>query len=213
METTALIGIEARVLTPFYYHGLHVDGGSATYADIITDTALLFALAAAFSPRQRVLRAKGDTAYREDLNRLPWRASLLMGEHTQALPPVRHVADVVREGGYTERFRRSTGSGNYKTTFLVHEVAAGSRYRGLLSGPDPFRLSGAPSLIVRVGVGRLGMLEIAPCKDMANVRLNTATARLFGRDAVVEDYRVLDTIRVSVPLSLEEAGRELAVWR
>ncbi len=209
-----MIGIEARVLTPFYYHGLHVDGGSATYAEVITDTTLLFALAATFSPHYRVLRAKGDTAYREDLKTLPWRASLLTGVHTQALPPVRHVADVVREGGYTERFRRSTGSGNYKTTFLVHEVAAGSRYQGLLTGLNPFRQLGVESLIVRIGVGRLGMLELTANKTVEVVRLNAATARLFERneEQVKEEYRVLDTIRVSVPFSLQDAERELAAW-
>ncbi|OUD13073.1 hypothetical protein [Thioflexithrix psekupsensis] len=217
LSESSVIGLTARVLTPFYYHGLYVSDGSATYAGVITDTALMFALAAAFSSRYRVLRTKGDTRYRQDIASLPWRASLLMGTHTQALAPVRHTTDITREGGYTERFRRSTGSGNYKTTFLVHEIAAGSEYEGIIVGIDPFKaipFSSAKKLVIRVGAGRLGLLELTPNPTLKQVRLNVATARLFGSDEkqLSEDYRVLDTIRVSHSLSLDQAKSILLNW-
>jgi len=40
------VGIEARTLTPFAYHSLMVQGGSATLPELVGDRALAFALAA-----------------------------------------------------------------------------------------------------------------------------------------------------------------------
>ena len=71
-------GIRARSLTPFYYHGLYARDGSATHPDVITDTALVFALRAALFGIPGVMRAQPD--YKMDLGAIPWRASLLMGD-------------------------------------------------------------------------------------------------------------------------------------
>ncbi|OAD19136.1 hypothetical protein THIOM_005245 [Candidatus Thiomargarita nelsonii] len=203
------LGITARVLTPFYYHGLYARDGSATHPNVITDTAFMFALRATLLGTPPVLRAKPD--YKADLKNLPWRASLLMGTTNSMLPPVRHTIDVAREGGYHENMQKNMGSGNFKGTFFVHEVAVGASYEGILLGPDPFKILKSKRFIMRVGVAKQGMLEISPHKSVKTVRLNTATAKLFGRD-LKEAYRIIDTIRVSQALSQNEATEELRLW-
>lgn len=206
----AAFGIEATVLTPFYYHGLYVPDGSATHPAVITDTALVFGLQALFRGIDwRPPRPIPD--YRADLARIPWRASLLHGEHNESLPPVRHTVDLSREGGYTEKIQHNIGSGNYKNTFFVHEVAAGARYSGLLCGPNPFEALGTDELILRIGVNRLGMLQLRPTETPSEVFLNTATARLFGRQ-LPEWYRIIDTIRLSRPMNADTAVNELGSW-
>ncbi|MEN8219538.1 MAG: hypothetical protein ABFS56_24945 [Pseudomonadota bacterium] len=203
------LGITARVLTPFYYHGLYARDGSATHPNVITDTAFMFALRAALLGTPPVLRAQPD--YKADLEKIPWRASLLMGTTNSMLPPVRHTIDVAREAGYHEKMQKNMGSGNFKGTFFVHEVAVGASYEGILLGPDPFKILKSKKFIVRVGVAKQGMLEISPHKLVKTVRLNTATAKLFKRD-LKEAYRIIDTIRVSQALSQNEATEELKLW-
>ncbi|KHD09156.1 hypothetical protein PN36_23365 [Candidatus Thiomargarita nelsonii] len=204
------LGITARVLTPFYYHGLYARDGSATHPNVITDTAFMFALRAALLGTPPVLRAQPD--YKADLKKIPWRASLLMGTTNSMLPPVRHTIDVAREGGYHENMQKNMGSGNFKSTFFVHEVAEGATYEGILLGPDPFKSLKTKKIILRVGVAKQGMLEISlHQKPVKTVRLNTATAKLFGRD-LKEAYRIIDTIRVSQALSQNEATEELGLW-
>jgi hypothetical protein len=205
-----LIQIQAEALTPFYYHGLYAPDGSMTRPDIVTDTAIVFALAYALGCPPTV-RLRSEPDYGADLRRLPWRASLFMGAGNQGLAPVRHTIDVQREGGFQVQLQKSMRSGYFKNTFYVHEVTPGARYQGLLYGPDPFT---EDELIVRVGVGRLGMLRLS--KKLkgkgASFRLNTATAQLFGQ-TLAEDHRILDTIRVSRPYPLIEAGQILTSWQ
>ncbi len=198
----------AETLTPFYYHGLYVPDGAATHPDVISDTALCFALAYALGrPPTPHLRTRPD--YREDLCRLPWRASLAMGSGNRNLGPVRHIIDVEREGGYPVSMQKAMGSGLFKKTFYVHEVAPGAVYHGILYGPDPFAFG--EELIVRMGVGRTGLLRLKRTEAIAECRLNAATARLFGQ-ALPEEGRILDTIRLSRPYSPQEAAAILASW-
>ena len=198
----------AETLTPFYYHGLYVPDGGATHPDVISDTALCFALAYALGmPPTPHLRTRPD--YREDLDRLPWRASLVMGSGNRNLGPVRHIIDVEREGGYSVSMQKAMGSGLYKKTFYVHEVAPGAMYQGILYGPDPFAFD--KEIIVRVGVGRMGLLRLERAQEIADCRLNTATAILFGQ-TLSEDGRIVDTIRFSRPYPPAEAAEVLASW-
>jgi len=206
---SGVVPFRAEVLTPFYYHGLYAPDGAATHPDVLSDTALCFALAHTLGlPPTPRLRQQPD--YAEDLRRIPWRASLALGEGNRNLGPVRHIIDVEREGGYSVSLQKAMGSGFYKKTFYVHEVAPGARYSGMLHGPDPFGPGG--ELIVRVGVGRLGMLRLRPAPDVVACRLNAATARLFGQ-TLPEDGRMLDTLRLSPRYSLDEAAAVLATWR
>ena len=209
------VPIQARTLTPFYYHGLYARDGSATHPNVITDTSLMFALKYALLPDvSPALRAKPD--YRADLLQIPWRASLLWGSENAMMPPIRHTIDVEREGGNHENMQKNMGSGNFKKTFFVHEVTTGARYHGLLMGPNPFKLLNlekTETFVIRVGVGKLGLLEISQLEEdeLEVVYLNTATAKLFKRH-LKEAYRILDTIRVSQPLSIKEAKNELRHW-
>ena len=202
-------GIHARSLTPFYYHGLYARDGSATHPDVITDTALVFALRAALFGTPSVMRFQPD--YKTDLETIPWRASLLMNDSNTIMAPVRHTIDVEREGGNHENMQKNMYSGNFKKTFFVHEVEAGAEYTGLLVGPNPFAALGTDRFVIRVGVGRLGMIELTPDQDTTNVALNTATAKLFRR-VLPEVYRILDTIRVGTSMPIEEAATELQKW-
>jgi hypothetical protein len=202
-------GIRARSITPFYYHGLYARDGSATHPDVITDTALVFALRAALLRMPEVLRAQPE--YKMDLAALPWRASLLLGEGNSVMAPIRHTIDVVREGGNQENMQGNMFSGNFKNTFFVHEVEAGAKYTGLLVGPNPFTVLQTNRFVIRVGVGRLGMLELTPDKTITTVALNTATAKLFRR-ILPEAYQIIDTIRVGSAMPIAEAVAELEQW-
>jgi hypothetical protein len=209
--TTSLpwTGIRGRSLTPFYYHGLYARDGSATHPEVITDTTLVFALRAALFKPPEVLRSQPD--YHADLGAMPWRASLLRGDSNSMMAPVRHTIDVEREGGNHENMQKNMYSGNFKKTFFVHEVEAGAEYTGLLVGPDPFDALGTDRFVVRVGVGRLGMMELTPDQTITTVALNTATAKLFRR-VLPEAYRIIDTIRVGASMPIEEAATELQTW-
>ena len=194
------IPISATLLSPFYYHGLYALDGSATHPGVITDTTLIFALQSALFNYSPKLRYQPD--YKADIRNLPWRASLLIGGKDN---------DISREGGYQDKLQRCIASGNFKNTFFVHEVASGAYYQGLLYGPDPFTTYKQDSLIIRVGVGRLGLLELRKQKSIEKIYLNTKTASWFGRK-LSEDHRILDTIRVSYPLSIKDAVNELKQW-
>lgn len=210
------VGVEAVSLTPFYYHGLYVPDGSSTNPTLLTDTSVMFALAHALGcPPTRGTRSKPD--YATDISRMPWRASLFTeyqeeaGDFNSRLMPLRHSLDVEREGGYQESLQKNLGSGNVKKIWYVHEVAQGARYRGALFGPNPFKSHGLDEIIIRIGVQRMGMISLRPTKEIEKVRLNAATARLFDTD-IAEEYRVLDTIRVSKPMLLSEAQGLVNQW-
>lgn len=210
------ISVEAVSLTPFYYHGLYVPDGSSTNPTLLTDTSVMFALAHSLGcPPTQGTRSKPD--YASDISQMPWRASIFtdyrdgVGDFNRRLMPVRHSLDVEREGGYQESLQKNLGSGNVKKIWYVHEVAEGARYRGALFGPNPFKIHGMDEIVIRVGVGRTGMIQLRPIEPLEQVRLNAATARLFHTD-VKEEYRVLDTIRVSQPISLSEAQGVVRQW-
>lgn len=204
------LAVRAEVVAPFYYHGLYARDGSTTHPAVITDTALVFALRAALLGPPSALSI--EARYSEELDRLPWRASLLLGEDNTLSGPVRHTIDVSREGGFHENMQKNMFSGNFKNTFFVHEVAVGACYHGLLLGPDPFELLQTEEFVLRVGVSRMGMVVLSRDDETKSFNLNAATARLFGR-AIPESYRILDTIRVSRPYSKAEAIKELKCWR
>lgn len=204
------IPFRAETLTPFYYHGLYVPDGSSTHPDVLSDTALCFALAHAFGiPPTRRLREKPD--YREDLCSIPWRASLSTGEDNRNIAPVRHIIDVDREGGNSVRMQKNMASGFFKKTFYVHEVAPGALYHGIIVGSDPFRMAHTDEVTIRIGVGRLGIVRLTKDKPRSNYRLNAATGLLFGC-ALSEESRILDTIRFSFPYAPAEAGEILSTW-
>lgn len=201
--------IDAEVLTPFYYHGHYALDGSATEPGVITDTALLFALRAALLGASPLLCGQPD--YRADLQAIPWRASLLIGNDNELLPPLRRTVDMDKEGGRSARMQKNMSSGFYKNQFFTHSVRPGAKYYGLLVGPDPFNLAETDELVVRVGVGRAGMVKLTRSSQQKPVQLNAATARLFARPVEAE-YRILDTIQPSRLYDIAEAVKELSEW-
>lgn len=204
------IGVRATLLTPLYYHGVYVPDGSATEPTILTDTAMVFALAATLNcAPTRFLRAVPN--YKEDLKNIPWKATLFLSSNAHLMAPVRHIIDADREGGNTETMQGNMASGNFKKTFYVHEVTPGAVYSGALYGPDPFEAIEQKEIIVRMGVGRTGMVQLQKTSLPKEVVLNTATAALFGY-SLPEAYRILNTIRPSHPLPQTQAEAMLAAW-
>ena len=78
-------------------------------------------------------------------------------------------------------------------------------------GADPFP-PGRDVVVIRVGNQRSGMLELRRDPALPQVRLNAATAALFGRRLPVDLYRV-HTIQLTPPMPLAEAAEEVARWR
>lgn len=204
------LGIRATLLTPLYYHGIYVPDGSATEPHILTDTAMAFALAASLGVSPTPFpRARPD--YRSDLSILPWRATLFLSTNAHLMAPIRHIIDTDREGGNTETMQSNMASGNFKKTFYVHEVAPGAVYSGALYGPDIFAEMRTKDLVVRMGVGRTGIVQLERMSIPDMVVLNTATTALFGFP-LPEAYRILDTIRPSHPLPRDQAEVIFSQW-
>lgn len=91
------VGVRAETLTPFAYHSLAVQGGTATLPELIGDMALTFGLASALGYiRNRVALPAKD--YRRDLAALPWRASVLVTAAPRLLLPWRGVSIWRRRG-------------------------------------------------------------------------------------------------------------------
>ena len=70
-----VIGIRATTLTPFAYHSLMVQGGSATLSELIGDRAIAFGLASTLGMlRASVALPKKD--YKKHLKAMPYRCSV-----------------------------------------------------------------------------------------------------------------------------------------
>jgi hypothetical protein len=73
-------------------------------------------------------------------------------------------------------------------------------------------VSGAGDVIVvRIGSNRTGMLKVQRDASVETVRLNAATALLFGRRLPVERYLLHET-QLTGPMTLEEAATEVGKW-
>lgn len=203
--------IRATTLTPYNYGHLAVQGGVATIPELIGDRAVAFALAAALGMMQAsvVLPSKD---YRTHLAAMPWRTSVLETDSPRLLPPLARRSDLGAEGGYPEKVRRAAASGNFKEYFTIQEVPQGQVFRGAVFGEDPFaRVDGVNTLVVRIGSNRTGMLKIERDDSVKEVRLNAATALLFGRWLEIERY-VLHEMQLTPSLALDDAAREVEAW-
>jgi hypothetical protein len=204
--------IRATTLTPFNYGHLSVQGGVATIPEIIGDRAVAFALAAALGMMRAcvVLPAKD---YRGHLAAMPWRLSVLETKDPRLLPPLARRSDLGVEGGYPDRVRRAAASGNFKEFFSIQEVPAGQDYRGAVFGENPFELvpNTSDAIVVRIGSNRTGMLKLERAASIETVRLNAATALLFGRRLRVERYFLHET-QLTARMTLDEAASEVGTW-
>ena len=218
-------GIYAYKLTalaPWAWHGIAVPAGTATLNDVVTDTAIAFATAAALgmAPRAPCLPTTPD--YRTHLSALPFRTSLFMGRDNPLHRPLARRLNLDAECGMPTTVDAARKSGNIKDYFHIQEVAVGAVFHGCFLEGDPLRFAEEaygerPSrLVVRLGLGRVGMglLEPVPMSPPEGICLNLHTARLFDPDIAVGagSYR-LHTIQPSRPIEPSEALRVVSGWQ
>jgi len=204
--------IGATTLTPFNDGHLAVQGGVATISEIIGDRAVAFALAAALG-MMRACVVLPHMDYRGHLAAMPWRLSVFETRDPRLLPSLARRSDLGVEGGYPDRVRRAAASGNFKEFFSIQEVPVGQNYRGAVFGENPFEVAADAdyAIVVRIGSNRTGMLKLERDESIEMVRLNAATALLFGRHLRVERYLLHDT-QLTAPMTLDEAASEVGTW-
>lgn len=204
-----ITGIQAETLTPFAYHSLMVQSGTATLPELISDHALMFGLAATLGMmRNSVCLPQKD--YRRDLAAMPWRASVLTTDQPHLLPPVARRLNLEEEGGMKQKLYAVTSKGNLKTYFFTQEVPPGVVFNGTLFGFDPFAHSGEDELVIRIGLHRNGMLRLRKNK-VERVSLNAATAALFARELPVERY-LLYGLQLTPNMPVKQALQEVQQW-
>lgn len=204
------IGIKATTLTPFCYHSLMVQSGTATLPELIGDRAMAFALAATLG----MLAARGALPARDyagHLQIMPFRTSVFTTTEPRLLPPLVRRLNLDAEAGLKEKVQNVANKGNLKAFFLTQEVPPAQTFTGAVFGFDPFAVTGQRELVVRIGLHRNGMVKLEPA-PVEKVRLNAATAALFGRELAVERY-LLHGLQLTAPLSLADAAQETAQWQ
>lgn len=205
--------IQATTLTPFCYHSLMVQQGTATLPEVIGDRALAFALAATLGMiTARV--ALPTKNYRQHLALMPFRTAVFITREPRLLPPRVCRLNLDAEAGLKEKVQSVAKRGNLKDYFLVQEVPPGQIFHGAVFGFDPFQETGQRELVVRIGLHRNGMVKLKPpdpAAELNTVRLNAATAALFGRELSVERY-LLHSLQLTAPLTVAEAAAEVATW-
>lgn len=205
-----ITGIQAETLTPFAYHSLMVQSGTATLPELVSDNALMFGLAATLGMMRNSV-CLPDKDYQRDLVAMPWRASVLTTDNPRLLPPVARRLNLEEEGGMKQKLYAVTSKGNLKTWFFTQEVPPGQVFSGALFGFDPFEYSGQDELVIRIGLHRNGMLRLRR-SEAGPVRLNAATAALFGRELPVERY-LLYGLQLTEAMPAKQALQEVQQWR
>lgn len=203
-------GIKATTITPFSYHSLMVQSGSATLPELISDRAVAFGLAAGLGMMNRSV-ALPPKDYKKHLAALPWRAPVFFTEHPRLLPPLLRYTNLDTEGGFPKKLDDVTRKGNFKRFYHIQEVPQDQEFYGALFGFDPFAQTGLDYLIIRIGLQRNGMIKLEPF-DVPRVCLNASTAALFKRELGVSRY-ILHSIQVTAPMPIEEALEEILQWR
>lgn len=209
MKALAL-GIKATTLTPFCYHSLMVQSGTATLPELIGDRAVAFGLAASLGWMAARVALPGKD-YRRDLSAMPYRTSVFTTDDPRLLPPLVRRLNLDAEAGLKEKIQNVAKKGNLKDFFYTQEVPPGQEFRGALFGFDPFEATGEKELVIRIGLHRNGMVRLERADSVTRVRLNAATAALFGRELPVERY-CLHTLQLTGWLDLPDALRETRDW-
>jgi len=207
---TAVTGLKATTLTPFAYHSLAVQGGTATLPELISDSALCFGLANALG-YARAWCALPPKDYKRDWSAMPWRASVLTTQQPRLLPPIARRLNLEEEGGFQKKLRDVVSKGNLKQFWSIQEVPPQVEFRGALFGPDPFDVVGAEEIVIRVGLHRNGMVLLERDQTVDGVRLNASTAMLFEQELAVERF-LLYGLQLTKPMPLEDAADEVSRW-
>lgn len=219
MMTHPIFPFRLTALSPWAWHGLAVPSGTATLNDVVTDTAVAFATAAALgmTPRSPCLSSPPD--YRNHLATLPFKATLFVGHENRLNRPSARRLNLDAECGMPAGVHAARSSGNIKDFFYVQEVAAGSVFHGCFLHADPLRIAQevyaemTDRLVVRLGRGRNGVGLLEPCAGPHEVWLNAHTARLFDPEVDVGTGPcMLHNIQFSRGLEPEEALRITAAW-
>ena len=215
----AIYAYRVTALAPWAWHGLAVPAGTATLNDVVTDTAMAFATAAALgmTPRSPCLPAMPD--YHGHLATLPFKTSLFLGHDNRLNRPLARRLNLDAECGMPLSIERARKSGNIKDYYHIQEVAVGSVFHGFFLHADPLRIANdtygehLDQLVVRLGLGRTGIGLLERCASQHSIHLNLHTARLFDPDVDVEaGPYLLHTIQPSQPLEPDEALRLTADW-
>ncbi|MBK1649037.1 hypothetical protein [Rhabdochromatium marinum] len=207
---STITGLRATTLSPFAYHSLAVQGGTATLPELIGDNALSFALAHALG-YARVWSALPEKDYRRDLSVLPWRASVLMAEAPKLLPPLARRLNLEEEGGFPKKLRDVVSKGNLKQYWHTQEVPPDAVFHGALFGFDPFAATGQKSLVIRIGLHRNGLVKLERDNLSGPVRLNAWTAMQFERQLPVQRFLIYP-LQLTAPMALADAAAEVAQW-
>lgn len=207
---TRPVGIKATTLTPFCYHSVMVQNGTATLPDLISDHAVAFGLASelGWMPARVALPSKD---YRRDLSAMPYRCSVFTTDSPRLLPPLLRRLNLDAEGGLKEKIHTVARKGNLKDFFFVQEVPQGQEFKGAIFGFDPFEETGQERLIIRIGLHRAGMVLLERDASVKRVRLNSSTATLFGEDLPTDRY-YLHGLQLTEPLELAKAQGLVARW-
>jgi hypothetical protein len=207
--------IQAITLTPFAYHSLMVQGGSATLPELIGDQALAFGLAATLGWMDARLLLP-DKDYRRHLRAMPYRTSVLTTPEPRLLAPLTRRFNLDSEGGFQKKLDDVTRKGNLKTFFHTQEVPPDQHFYGAVFGFNPFAYTGKDMLVIRVGLHRNGMVALKPCDaetPVNSVRLNAATAVLFNpRSRLRVSRYCLHSLQLSAEMPLQDAFAEVNQW-
>jgi hypothetical protein len=205
-------GIQAETLSPFSYHSLMVQGGTATLPEIISDAAIAFGLASTLGMmRAQVALPKKD--YLRDWQAMPWRSSVFCTQHPELLPPMIRRLNLTEEAGYAEKLQNLTKKGNFKDFFTTQEVPANITFSGALFGFNPFKATGQDELIIRIGLHRNGMLRLTPDKQTKVCLLNASTAALFANaEALPVDRYLLHSLQLTSEMTTKEALNIVKHW-
>jgi hypothetical protein len=212
------IGIRATTLTPFVYHSLMVQGGSATLPELIGDRAIAFGLASTLGMLSAcVALPKKD--YYQHLKAMPYRTSVFMTDKPRLLAPLIRRLNLTEEGGFPPKMQSVVKRGNLKDFFHTQEVPEGQIFTGAIfgfNGFNPFKVQ--EKLVIRIGLHRNGMVlleKIIPEKTekkQESIRLNVATAALFDCELPMERY-CLHHLQLSSFYTLKEAKQEIEKWQ
>ncbi len=210
------IPMEAETLTPFAYHSLMVQSGTATLPELISDRAVAFGLAVSLgmAAARAGLPAKD---YRGHLGAMPYRTSVFIADQPRLLPPLARRLNLDAEAGMQKKIQDVAKKGNLKDFFYTQEVPPGQVFRGALfgfDGFDPFAESRREEIVIRIGLHRGGMVRLrrAGRENVPSVRLNAATASLFGRELPVGRYCLYE-IQLTPLMDIDGAGNEVNRWR
>lgn len=206
------LGVIARTLTPFCYHSLAIQSGSATIPELIGDRAIAFGLAATLGMMNASV-ALPQKNYRQHLQAMPYRTSVFVTLQPKLLPPILRRLNLDTEGSYDESIRNVVKRGNLATFFQTQEVPPGQIFHGAIFGFDPFKYVDREKLVIRIGLHRNGMVLLEKDQDqqVKTVCLNAATAALFGRELPVKRY-CLHGLQLTPEYTLKNAWEETQQW-